>query len=310
MDVHAVLDAVEESVVTIEIRGATTTQEFQAAGTGVVIDDTGIVLTNAHVVEGAQTMTIRFFDGTTSSASLIGSFPADDVALVQLDETDDLSPATLGVSDDLEVGDPVLAIGNALDLTGQPTVTQGIVSALDRSIDGGGEHLDGLIQTDAAINPGNSGGPLVAADGSVVGINTAIISEAQNLGFAIAIDTLKPLIEDIKNGNGEVTADTAFLGVSTTDVADVTPGALDEFGIDPDATGGVVVEVVLGSAAERGGLREGDLITAVDGDPVRSSDDVRSAIRARDPGDTVTITIQRAGETQDLEVTLGSIVGD
>jgi S1-C subfamily serine protease len=209
----------------------------------------------------------------------------------------------------------VLAIGNALDLTGQPTVTQGIVSALDRSIDGpteggGTEHLDGLIQTDAAINPGNSGGPLVAADGSVVGINTAIISDAQNLGFAIAIDTLKPLIEQIENGNGEVTADTAFLGVSTTDVADVTPGALDQFGIDPDATGGVVVEVVPGSAADSGGLQEGDLITSVDGQDVTSSDDVRSAVRSHDPGDTVTVTVQRDGRSQDLEVTLGSIVGD
>jgi putative serine protease PepD len=314
MDIQAVLASVEESVVTIEIQGEGGGGVFAAAGTGVIIDDSGIVLTNAHVVAGAQTMTIRFFDGTTSTGQLIGSFPDDDVALVQLADTDGLSPATLGDSDDLQVGDEVLAIGNALDLTGQPTVTRGIVSALDRSISGPTQEgddidLDNLIQTDAAINPGNSGGPLVAADGTVVGINTAIIPDAQNLGFAISIDALKPLIDDIEAGNADVTPDTAFLGVSTADVADVTQGVLDRFGVSADDEGGFVVEVVPDSGAADGGLHEGDLITEIDGERVTSSEEVRSAVRSHEPGDDLTVTVQRDGEEQELDVTLGAVVG-
>jgi putative serine protease PepD len=307
MDIRGVLDAVQPSVVTIEVDGANGSGVFGSAGSGVVISDDGLVLTNAHVIAGARTITVRFFDGETSEAELVGSFPGDDVALVQVADRDALVPATLGDSADLQVGDEVVAIGNALDLTGQPTVTRGIVSALDREIDGQGVSLEHLIQTDAAINPGNSGGPLVAADGTVVGINTAIIDGSQNIGFAIAIDAIEPLIDDIREGNAEITPDTAFLGVSTADLADVAPGVLDRFGLDAGDEGAFVVEVVPGSAAADAGLEAGDLIRAIDGEDVQSSAQVRDTIRGHQPGDEIALEVVRDGETEQLTAELRGI---
>ena len=223
---------------------------------------------------------MRFFDGSTSSAELVGSFPDDDVALVRVEDADDLVPATLGDSGDLQVGDEVVAIGNALDLTGQPTVTRGIVSA-PRPRDRGRQNvsLDDLIQTDAAINPGNSGGPLVAADGTVVGINTAIIDGSQNIGFAIAIDSIKPRIDDIREGRGEITPDTAFLGVSTARAHRRRRRRARAVRLDADDEGAFVIEVVPGSAAEDAGLVAGDLIIAIDGEAVTSSEQVRDAVQ-------------------------------
>jgi S1-C subfamily serine protease len=310
MDIRALLDTVQPSVVSIEVNGSSGNGIFQSAGSGVVISDDGLVLTNAHVISGATSITVRFFDGSTSAADLVGSFPDDDVALVRVVDTDGLVPATLGSSADLQVGDDVVAIGNALDLTGQPTVTQGIVSALDRQIDGGGTSLDDLIQTDAAINPGNSGGALVASDGTVVGIPTAIIGDAQNIGFAIEIDAVKPLIDDIRAGRGEVTPDTAFLGVSTVDLADVDPAVRERFGIDTGTDAGALVQdVTPGTAAADAGLEIGDVIVAIDGDDVSTSADVRDAIRAHEPGDEIAITVERQGDDQDLGAQLGAIGG-
>ena len=306
MDIAALLDTVRPSVVSIEVNGEGGGGLFQGAGSGVVISDDGLVLTNAHVINGAETITVRFFDGSTSPAELVGSFPDADVALVQVEDTDGLVPATLGDSSNLQVGDEVVAIGNALDLTGQPTVTRGIVSALDRQIDGGGTRLDDLIQTDAAINPGNSGGALVAADGTVVGIPTAIIGDAQNIGFAIEIDAVKPLIEDIRAGNGEVTPNTAFLGVSTVDLADVDDAVRTRFGIEADE-GALVQSVSPGTAAEEAGLEVGDVIIAIDGDDVATSTDVRDRIRDHQAGDEVTLTIERGGDEQELSAQLGAI---
>jgi S1-C subfamily serine protease len=309
-DIRALLDTVQPSVVSIEVNGSSGNGIFKSAGSGVVISDDGLVLTNAHVISGATSITVRFFDGSTSAADLVGSFPDDDVALVRVADTDGLVPATLGSSADLQVGDEVVAIGNALDLTGQPTVTEGIVSALDRQIDGGGTSLDDLIQTDAAINPGNSGGALVAADGTVVGIPTAIIGDAQNIGFAIEIDAVKPLIEDIRAGRGEVTPNTAFLGVSTVDLADVDPAVRERFGIDTGTDAGALVQdVTPGTAAADAGLEIGDVIVAIDGDDVTTSADVRDAIRAHEPGDEITITVERQGDDQDLGAQLGAIGG-
>jgi S1-C subfamily serine protease len=278
LDVRAVLEAVDASVVTIDVNGGIAAGPFEAAGSGIVLDDEGLVLTNAHVISGASRITVRSFTGEEYDAELVGSLPDEDVAVVRVvDDPAGLEPAVLGDSGALEVGDEVVAIGNALDLTGQPTVTRGIVSALDREINGEGVELDDLIQTDAAINPGNSGGPLVAADGTVVGMNTAIISDAQNVGFAIAIDSVEPLIEAIEVG-----------------------------GLDADE-GAFVVAVSPGTAADDAGIQEGDVIVAVAGETVDTSDEVRDAIRAHRAGDEVTVTVLRGGEELDLDATLGSI---
>jgi S1-C subfamily serine protease len=219
--------------------------------------------------------------------------------------TSGLAPATLGSSDAVLVGDEVLAIGNALDLGGEPSVTRGIVSAKDRSIHEAGISLDNLIQTDAAINPGNSGGPLVNARGEVVGINTAIIPDAQNIGFSIAIDSIKPLIEDIKAGKGEIKTEAAFLGVSSRSVTEVLPDVLDQFGVTA-GSGAFIDEVVPGSGADDANLQEGDVIVEIDGEAVDTSDEVRAAVRSHEPGDRIEITIERNGERQVVRATLGS----
>ena len=195
LDVAALLAAVERAVVDIQARGARTAGQ----GSGVVYRDDGLVLTNAHVVAGANTVTVTTpVDRQARSAVVVGSDAARDIAVLRVEDTSGLVVAQLGSSEDVRVGQDVVAIGNALGLRGDPSVTRGIVSALDRSIG----HLSGLLQTDAAINSGNSGGPLVDGAGRVIGINTAIAveSDAQNIGFAIPIDDARSVADRIVSG--------------------------------------------------------------------------------------------------------------
>lgn len=198
IDAGSVAAAVQDSVVSIEATIVTRQGPFategQGAGTGVVIDEAGRILTNAHVVQGARSVTVTAAgDDEARSAEVVAADAESDVAVLQVDDTDGLVPADLASSSTLSVGDDVVAVGNALALEGGMTVTQGIVSALDRQIDTQTGTLTGLIQTDAAISSGNSGGPLVNAGGQVVGINTAVASssgavQASNIGFVISID--------------------------------------------------------------------------------------------------------------------------
>jgi putative serine protease PepD len=309
MDIQAILDKVEDSVVTIETSAGASGGVFEGAGTGIVLSADGYVLTNAHVVGSSDEIDVRLFDGANHQATLVGSSPDEDLAVIHVDGVHDLQPAELGSSDALQVGEPVIAIGNALNLGGKPTVTQGIVSAKDRSIQGpgaGGENinLDNLIQTDAAINPGNSGGPLVDASGQVVGMNTAIIADSQNIGFALAIDPIKPQIEDLRNGKGEITPDTAFLGVSTVDLDGVDAAVRRQLGIKADK-GAFVASVTPDSAADDAGLRDGDVIVAVDGKAIDDSESVASTVRDHEPGDTIKVTIERDGRQQDVTAKLG-----
>jgi S1-C subfamily serine protease len=310
MDIQAILDNVQESVVTIEISTGAPGEVFPpAAGTGIVLSEDGQILTNAHVI-GAATdeILVRLFDGSEHTAGLVGSSPADDLAVIQIEGVDDLAPAELGASEALQVGEPVIAIGNALALGGEPTVTQGIVSALNRTITGPARGqeitLENLIQTDAAINPGNSGGPLVDASGQVVGVNTAIIQDSQNIGFAIAIDPNESLIGDLRSGEGEITPEMAFLGVATTDVANMSEDVRQQFGIVAEE-GALIQQVTPNSGADEAGLRPGDVILAINGEATETSTDVVDAIRAREPGDEVQITIERGGTEQSVTATLG-----
>ena len=202
----------------------------------------------------------------------------------------------------------MVAIGNALNLGEQPTVTLGIISALDRTISAENVTLDHLIQTDAAINPGNSGGPLVNAKGEVIGMNTAIIQNSQSLGFSLAIDDIKPLIEELKQGKGSTggqVAQTAFLGVQTTDISETTPDVLDRFQVTVDH-GAFVQAVTPGSAADRAGVRPGDVIIGVDGQEIQSNQQVGAVIRKKQPGDDVQLKILRQGSEQTVTATLGS----
>ncbi|MGQ0433041.1 MAG: S1C family serine protease [Microthrixaceae bacterium] len=305
LDIQAILAKVQPSVVAIETSQTTDRGVFQGAGSGIVLRSDGLILTNAHVIGNLAEITVVLPDGSKHTATLVGAAPDDDMAVIKVSDVDDLVAAELGSSDDLRVGDEVIAIGNALNLGGEPTVTRGIVSAKDRDLDAQGVRLQGLIQTDAAINPGNSGGPLVNAAGEVVGMNTAIVADAQNLGFSIAIDRAKPIIADLEAGKGAVTPGQAFLGVSSKDVADLTEMVRSRFGIDGDV-GAFVGEVVPGSAAAKAGVKVGDVILQIGDTDVETAADVRAAILDHEPGDTVSMRIVRSGVKETLEVTLGT----
>jgi putative serine protease PepD len=304
LDIQAILAKVQPSVVSVKTTGTSAEGTFEGAGSGIVLTADGLVLTNSHVIGSVGDITVVLSDGSDHTATLVGQSPDDDLAVIQVQGVDDLVPAELGSSDDLRVGDEVIAIGNALNLGDEPTVTRGIVSAKDRDLTAEGVSLEGLIQTDAAINPGNSGGPLVNAAGQVVGMNTAIVADAQNLGFSIAIDVARPIIEDLKAGEGQVTPDQAFLGVSSSDLADLPDDVKSNFQVEVDE-GAFITEVVPGSAADDAGLEVGDVITAIDGDDVSESSDVRERILDKDPGDKVEITFVREGEEQTATATLG-----
>jgi S1-C subfamily serine protease len=303
LDIQAVLAKVQPAVVAIGVAGS----QGRGAGTGIILTADGEVLTNNHVIDGATTIEVTLNgESTPRQADLVGADPSADLALIKIRDASGLPVAELGNSAAAKVGDDVVAIGNALALPGGPTVTEGIISAKDRTLPEAG--LDGLIQTDAAINHGNSGGPLVDAAGDVIGINTAVIrgggSDAEGIGLAIAIDTAKPIIEALRKG-GTPAADRAFLGVSSQDL---TPEIRDNIQT-PAASGAVIAEVVAGSAADQAGLRRLDVIVKIDGKDVQGAVNVGSAIRAKKPGDTVVIEYYRGGERRRTTATLGTRPG-
>ena len=294
-DVSALIQGALPSVVSISVE----LNGNAAAGTGFIISSDGQIVTNAHVVADASSIKVEFSDRTSAPAKVLGVDRTDDLAVVKVDKVG-LTALPLGSSADLQMGQPVVAIGNALDLTGGPTATEGIVSALDRSIDtSDGEHLSHLVQTDAAINPGNSGGPLLTLDGKVVGIDSAGSTDAQNIGFAIAIDTAKPIVAQLQQGK---TVTKAFLGVSTTPI-DATAARQNGLKVDH---GLLVVDVTGKSAAEKAGVRPGDVIVAVDGTTTNDLDGLGQAIAAAGAGHVVHLTIDRNGATVDITATLSS----
>jgi putative serine protease PepD len=303
LDIRDVLKKVEPAVVAIE----TTTSRGEGAGSGMVISKDGLVLTNAHVVAGARTVTVVLPDGTRLDGKVVESVEAGDIALVKV-EGKDLDVVELGDSSAMQVGDEVVAVGNALGLGADPTVTRGILSALDRTITvqdptnpGREVTFSSLLQTDAAINPGNSGGPLLNAQGQVVGVNSAVAGNAENIGFALAIDSVKPLIERIRSGK-----EAGFLGVVTRPVDLVNDATRQRYGIKRD-DGAFVAEVSDGSGAAEAGLQPGDVIIAIEGSAVRSPSDVARLVQSRSPGDTVEITYVRAGDEKKAKAKLGAI---
>jgi len=285
----------------------------QGAGTGFIIDPSGIIVTNNHVVEGAQSLRVVLPppDNRSFDAQLVGRDPQTDLAVIKI-AASNLPTVPLGNSGALRPGDWVVAVGNALDLTGGPTVTQGVVSATGRdqqepptasTPNAAGPTLYDLIQTDAAINPGNSGGPLVNLQGQVVGINTLGSSQAQGIGFAISIDGAKPIIDQLRQ-NGTVTR--AYLGIGGLSV---TPPITAQLGLQ--RTDGVVVQqLVTGGPAATAGLQQGDVITAIGGVPVKEQRDLQAALTTQfKPGQAVDVTIDRGGTSQTITVTLGTKPG-
>jgi putative serine protease PepD len=266
-------------------------QAQQALGSGFVYDDQGHIITNDHVVDGATSISVRFWNGKTYSASLVGSDPSTDLAVIKVDAPASvLDPLPLADSSNVAVGDPVVAIGSPFGL--ENTVTSGIVSALHRSMTSPNNFsIDDSIQTDAAINHGNSGGPLLNGSGQVIGVNSQIESDSggnDGVGFAIPSNTVKTIVSElISTGKAEH----AYLGVS----------------VETTASGAVRVgEIRSGTPAETAGLQAGDTILTVDGTKVTSADQLTSIIGSKAPGDTVTITYSRDGQTQSVQVKLAS----
>ncbi len=304
--VESVAQKVLPSVVKINVAG----QQGEASGSGIILTADGTILTNNHVVElaeGGGTLRVDFNDGTSADAEILGTDPLTDTAVIKATGVSDLTPATIGKSANLGVGEGVVAIGSPFGL--DATVTSGIVSALDRPVNVGSDDQGNTttypaIQTDAAINPGNSGGPLVDMTGAVIGINSSIRTAASQsaygsseqsgsigLGFAIPIDEVMPIVDQMAKGE---TPTHARLGIKVGD-----PQGTDE-------AGAVVSDVTSGSTAEKAGLASGDVITEVDGRRITGADSLVATIRSYRPGDTVSVTWTAGGKEQSADLVLDS----
>ncbi|HYA09298.1 MAG TPA: trypsin-like peptidase domain-containing protein [Gaiellaceae bacterium] len=261
-----------------------------AEGTGFVYDSQGHIITNAHVVDGASSYKVKFQNGNTVSATLVGKDDSSDTAVLKVDvPASQLHPLTIGDSATVQPGEAVAAIGSPFGLT--ETMTSGIVSAIDRTITAPNNFsISGAIQTDAPINHGNSGGPLLTTDGQVIGVNAQIESDSggnDGVGFALAINNVKSVANTIIAGG---VVQHAYMGIHVGDAAN---------------GGAKIASVQSGSPAAAAGLQAGDVITALDGKPITSADDLTAAVAAHAPKDKVTLTVTRNGKSISVDVTLG-----
>ena len=294
--VAQVVNQLADSVVTINSQISDATGEGEASGTGVVLTSDGEILTNAHVVEGATGVTVRFAGETEPrTATVLASDAGNDLALLKIDATN-LKPATFAQPGTIRIGDQVIAIGYALALDGGPSVTSGIISALKRTIITESGALNGLIQTDAAISSGNSGGPLVNLRGEVVGINTAVARSdvnqaATNIGFSISVDEIVPVLEQLRSQASGVARQEGFLGVGLAARTDGGQGA-------------IITSVQPDSPASLAGIQEDDIVLSVDGEPIDGQAGLVAAIRDAAPGQTVEIEILRGVNRLTVKATL------
>ena len=294
--VAQVVNQLADSVVTINSQISDATGEGEASGTGVVLTSDGEILTNAHVVEGATKVSVRFAGETEPrTATVLASDPGNDLALLKIDATN-LKPATFARPGTIRIGDQVIAIGYALALDGGPSVTSGIISALKRTIITESGALNGLIQTDAAISSGNSGGPLVNLRGEVVGINTAVARSdvnqaATNIGFSISVDEIVPVLEQLRSQASGVVRQEGFLGVGLAARTDGGQGA-------------IITSVQPDSPASLAGIQEDDIVLSVDGEPIDGQAGLVAAIRDAAPGQTVEIEILRGVKRLTVKATL------
>ena len=312
-------------VVSVDV--AATSDAGPAGGSGFVVDEAGHIVTNQHVVEGAEEISVRFADGMRREAEVVGQDPSTDVALIHVDAPKEaLKPLTLGDSNSVGVGEPVIAIGNPLNVG--ISVTTGIVSGLGRPIKAPNNYtINDAVQTDAAINPGNSGGPLLDSRGTVIGVNAQIASESggfEGVGFAVPINTVKSVITQLitkgKVVHGYIGVSMFQLGIDELSAyAGLSERALDErYGLP--GNGAIVSEVTPDGPAEKAGIRGGDekqiegilvpigdVITGIEGDPVSSSEDVIELVNSVKPGERLLMTVVTPGEKERrVEVTVGT----
>jgi S1-C subfamily serine protease len=299
-----ILEKVSKSVVNISTIKLVHYMFYQTVpvkgmGSGTIIDSSGYVLTNNHVVGGAEKINVTLWNGEILEGELVNSCTAHDIAVVKVNK-ESLTAAELGDSDKLRVGQRVYAIGNPFGLAGGPTVTSGVVSALNRTIDSQNEFLENLVQTDAAINPGNSGGPLVDVEGKVIAINTAIIPYAQGIGFAIPINSAKNCAGEAVTGEKPTRPWLGIVGLSLTqDIA--------RYYSLPIGEGVLVTKVVNGSPAYQSGIVDGDIILRMDGAPINSVEDLLEEIRQRRIGQKIKIAVFHKDHEQSFEVVLSEM---
>ncbi len=265
----------------------------QSLGSGVIIDREGHVLTNEHVVGRASRIYVTLADGREFDAALVGADPNNDLAVLRIEGRGNLPWVAPGSSSGLMVGEPVIAIGNPFGLSN--TVTTGVVSALDRSIRAEDRAFYGFIQTDASINPGNSGGPLLNAEGSLIGINTAIYQRAQGIGFAIPIDVAKRVVEELIE-HGELAP--VWIGL---ELQDLDPSIGEAMDLPRGTRGALVAEVVPGAPAERAGVRRGDLIRKVNGREVQTARSFYAMLERATPDEPLRLSLLRGGDTLSVE---------
>jgi serine protease Do len=310
--ISGVVDKVAPSVVSIvtetqanSLRGVVTQA---GAGTGMIVSANGYILTNKHVIEGADAVAVVLTDGTTyDNVKLVGTDPLNDIAFLKIEGVSDLPAVEIGSSSTLRVGQSVVAIGNSLGQY-QNTVTSGIVSGVGRPVSAQSgdtvENLNDLIQTDAAINPGNSGGPLLNLQGQVIGINTAVAQDAQGVGFALPINAAKGILKGVL-ANGKV--ERAYIGVN---YVTITPEVAKQYNLSVKSGAyvtspeGAKPAIVAGSPADRAGIKEKDVITKVNGVDVGKAGDVASLVGEYAPGDTIELSVLRGGVAQTIRVTL------
>jgi putative serine protease PepD len=296
IDVPAALAAVEPSIVAVSADVEESGIVGHAVGTGVVLTADGEILTNAHVVAGATAVRVRLYgEIEPREATVLAADAANDLALLKVD-ADGLAPAVFAKPETIAVGDEVIAVGYALDLDGDPTVSKGIISAVDRTMITEEGALDGLLQTDAAISSGNSGGPLVNARGEVVGINTAVYrgdatTAVNNVGFAIGAARVLPRVDDLRSRADGAPHAEGYLGVSLEQRTDGGQGAL-------------ITSVADGSPAADAGMEVGDVVLEVDGTPITGSGGLIAAIRSTAPGTRLDITVSRDGQPVDVTATI------
>ena len=271
----------------------------QGLGSGFIISEDGKIVTNAHVVDGAETVDVKLVDGRSFEATVLGTDPATDIALLKIEADVALDPVDFGSSDEMRVGDEVVAVGNPFGLGG--TVTSGIISAMSRNINAG--PYDDFIQTDAAINRGNSGGPLFNNDGEVIGVNTAIISPgggSVGIGFAVPSDLVQDVVADLSD-DGKVTR--GWLGVQIKPMSDEVA---DVLGLD-GPKGAVVEKVSEGSPAEAAGLKKGDIILSFATTEIDELRDLTRAVARTSPDEATSLTVLRKGKEISLDVTIGTL---
>jgi serine protease Do len=270
---------------------------IEGVGSGIIVNQRGYILTNNHVVDKAHKLKITLRDGNVFNGVVIGTDKVTDLAVVRVDSKDALPSVQFGNSDELRIGQIVIAIGNPFGLVGGPTVTAGIVSALNRNLEFESGILE-LIQTDAAINPGNSGGPLVNTNGEVIGINTAKMPYAQGIGFAVPINAARAIMNDLIE-NGRVT-NRPWIGIATMKI---TRQLSQYYGLPADE-GALITKVEPYSPADNAGLRKGDIIEAIDGKRIDDPSQISSNIRKKSVNDSIGITVNRYGSSFEVQLKL------